>query len=202
MQIIKLSVGQLQANCYLVKINDRECIIIDPGDDAEYIIDTIQQEKLIPKMILATHGHFDHIMAVWQLQVIYQIPFFIDQEDEFLVKRMQQSAQHFIPGIKCSPPPSKIKFWQNQNLKNFGFEIIKTPGHTPGSVSYFFQEQKTIFVGDVVFANGMIGRTDFKYCDSEKLRLSIERIFKLPGDIMVYPGHGEIILLSDLKKMF
>lgn len=202
MQIIKLSVGQLQENCYLLKINDSECIIIDPGDDAEYIIDTIQKENLTPKMILATHGHFDHIMAVWQLQVTYQIPFFIDQKDEFLVKRMQASAQHFIPGVKCSPPPHDIKFWQNQNLKKFIFKIINTPGHTPGSVSYFFQKQKAIFVGDVVFANGMVGRTDFKYCDSKKLKSSLETIFKLPEDIMVYPGHGEAILLSNLKQLF
>src|SRR3989344_147687 len=105
MEIITLPVGQMQANCYLVyDKKSLKTLIIDPGDDADYIERIISDHSLIPQAIIATHGHFDHIMAVTELVFAYTIPFKINCEDKFLIKNMFASAKHFI-NIDSGPPP-------------------------------------------------------------------------------------------------
>ena len=93
----------MQSNCYLaIDEKTRDCIVLDPGDDGDYIIQIIAREKAKPAFILVTHGHFDHIMAVLDLKLIYKVPFLIHKKDEFLVKSMASSARHFL-GIATGP---------------------------------------------------------------------------------------------------
>ncbi len=201
-----IQVGQMQTNCYLI-VNEKtnKCLIIDPGDEADYITNKILSEKITPEAIILTHGHFDHTMASFELQINFNIPVYMHLKDKFLIKKMQDTANYFNPNIKCPPPPQKIKsILLNSNSKNYNnlinvwnFKVIKTPGHTPGSISIYFPKQKIIFVGDLIFINHGVGRTDFKYADTQKLQKSIQNILKLPKNILVYPGHGQFFKLSN-----
>ncbi len=172
MNIDTLVVGQMATNCYIV-----DGIIIDPGDDAEYIMSHC---KIPPTMIVATHGHFDHIMAAYALQLAYNIPFYIHESDVFLLSRMQSSARHFLGVKDVDPPPVPSKI---QDLP-----FIHTPGHTPGSICLPIGD--VLFTGDTIFAGGAVGRTDHEYSDKVALSHSIQTILSLPPETKLFPGHG------------
>jgi len=198
----RLPVGQLQTNCYLVADDDR-CVIIDPGDDADYIQRIISDENLIPIKIIATHGHFDHILGVTELKLAYNIPFMMSKYDEFLLGRMSSSAMKFTK-ITSGPPPKVDKYLKDKDklvISNLTFDIFLTPGHTPGSVSLYNKEVKIIIVGDLIFSGGGVGRTDFDYSNSDDLKKSVINILKLPKDVKVYSGHGDEFLIGEYKKL-
>lgn len=192
-KIITLVVGQMQENCYLVFDSETlKTIIIDPGDDADYIERIIADNRLVPQLIIATHGHFDHIMAVTELKLAYNIPFKIHKNDEFLVKNMQNSAKHFL-GVVADPPPIIDAFLNPKSGIKIGsikLEIIETPGHTPGSCCFYSKKENILFTGDLLFAVGGVGRTDFSYSETKLLEESLKKIFKLPSETTIYPGHG------------
>src|SRR3990172_2256328 len=96
----------MEANCYVVADSDNTAIIIDPGDIGEYISEIIEREQLKPKQIIATHGHFDHIMAGFFLQKTYNIPFLLHKDDAFLVSRMAETAKHFLGVTIVDPEPT------------------------------------------------------------------------------------------------
>ena len=187
----KLVVGQLQTNCYLVfDEKNSEAIIIDPGDGADYIIRILNDLDVKPTKIVATHGHFDHILAVNELKLAYKIPFLMSKKDEVLLKWMRKSCK-FFTGFDPGPPP-KVDKYLNKLLEvgDLKFEIIETPGHSPGSISLYSNKLGVVFVGDVIFAGGGVGRTDFKYANRKDLEKSIKKLFKLPKNTIVYSGHG------------
>ncbi len=195
LEVMTLQVGQMQENCYLVTCaQTKECLIIDPGDDAQYITEKISSIQVTPIGIVATHGHFDHIMAASELQLIYAVPFMMHTHDEFLLKRMLETAKHFLQHdvIALQPVVSKnIKGKDTLALGSHSLRVIETPGHTPGSVSLYNDQCGILFVGDVIFYGGGIGRTDHSYCRPLELHDSIDTILDLPGDTIIYPGHGE-----------
>ena len=173
MNIETLVVGRMATNCYIAG-----GMIIDPGDDAEYIISYLTAK---PTMIVATHGHFDHIMAAYALQLAYNIPFYIHEEDIFLLSRMQSSAKHFLGLKEVDPPPVPSK------IKDLTF--IHTPGHTPGSICLPVGD--VLFTGDTIFADGAVGRTDFSYSKPLLLAESIKKILSYPVGTRILSGHGE-----------
>lgn len=190
-KLLTLTVGQMKANCYLIVENiTRKCLIVDAGDDADYIETVIRNKKLFPQAILATHGHFDHLMAATQLQLDLKIPFMIHKNEVFLVKNMANSAKHFL-GIDPGPPPVINKYLEKEiGLEEVKFKIMETPGHTPGSVCLYQEFEKFIICGDLIFAGGSLGRTDFSYSNKKRLEASVKRILSLPLDTVLYPGHG------------
>lgn len=213
MRIETLVLGRLRTNCYLVyHLKSAEGVVIDPADEGEFIGEKIQKLKFKPKAIIATHGHFDHLLAAGELEMIFSdfsIPFFIHQKDFFLLKRANQSASHWLNLAINQPQPTKIKFIkQNDQIKltNFSLKVIETPGHTPGSVSLLLNpltdklaERLTLFSGDTLFKNG-IGRGDFSYSSKKKLNQSLKRLFQLPETTVVYPGHGEKTTIGQEKN--
>lgn len=198
--VVTLKVGSLSTNCYLINdIYTNNCIILDPGDDADYIISTIQKLRLKPQSVIATHGHFDHILAVTELKLAYKVPFYIHMKDKFLVSQMSSSAKYFLK-IDTDPPPEIDGFLSNQQEIKFGrqtLKVIETPGHTPGSVCLYNKENKILFTGDLLFADGGVGRTDFSYSNLSQLNHSISQILKFPLNTKLFPGHG---MQSDIKK--
>src|SRR3990167_6514857 len=133
MKIVKYSLGQLQANCYFL-ISGQDCLIIDPGDEANFILEELQRQKLHLVGVMATHGHFDHIGAVGEIQLSFNVPLHIFKEDQFLVDRLEETAEYFL-GYKPIILPIKNSLnlpAGRQELQNFKLKIIKTPGHTPG----------------------------------------------------------------------
>ncbi|MGB4966481.1 MAG: MBL fold metallo-hydrolase, partial [Microgenomates group bacterium] len=134
MRIDSYPLGQLQANCYFLT-QGSDCIIIDPADSADFILEKIQRERLNLVALLATHGHFDHIMAVGEIQLSYDVPLYIHDDDLFLVKRLNETAKHFLgfdPAVTA--PKETISFKAGSlEIGDFAFNVIHTPGHTPGS---------------------------------------------------------------------
>lgn len=201
LKIRRLPVGQLQTNCYLV-IGGEEALIIDPGDDADYIMRILQDEEVKPTKIIATHGHYDHILAAGELKLAYQIPFLMHNKDEFLLKRMGSSAAHFSK-ISADPPPKIDKYLKEEDTLVISHQplfISATPGHTPGSISLYSKEASVIFVGDVIFAGGGVGRTDFAYSSLSDLKKSIKKLLKLPPNTIVYSGHGDETTIGDWRN--
>ena len=186
MLVETLVVGQLKTNCYLFyDENSHDCFIIDPGDDADFIINKIKDLNLKPKAILATHGHFDHVLAATELKLAFNIPFYLNAKptcrqagDAKILKRTESTTKYFT-GIKPDPLPKvdkRLKEGQVLKAGNLIFRVLETPGHTPGSVCFYCRQKNLIFVGDLIFANGSYGRTDLKGGDFEKLQKSIKKI--------------------------
>lgn len=200
MIIKSIVVGPLEVNCYILGCDDtKEAAIIDPGDDADEIIKTVEKEGLKPKFIINTHAHFDHVGGVKTIQDHFKIDFVLHKEDQFVLESLNEQTATF--GLGKVPEPKVNKFVDNEDEISLGQNMIKvihTPGHTPGGVCYYVGN--SIFVGDTLFA-GSIGRTDFPGGSHEGLIKSVkERIFPLGDDVVVYPGHGPSTTIEEEKR--
>lgn len=198
MNIEILQVGQLQTNCYLVSDPEKEhCLIIDPGDEANFISEKILRQNLSPQAIIATHGHFDHCLAAFELQMAFDIPFIIHPRDKKLLSKAADSASYWMEReIVVQPPKVNREITRGDKIKlgNYQLEVLETPGHTPGGITLYNQPEKIAFVGDTIFKNG-VGRTDFKYASSKQLRQSIEKIKQKLSGYTAYPGHGQEFII-------
>lgn len=202
MIIYTFKLGQYQSNCYFLS-EGSDCIIIDPGDCGNFICEKISELRLKPHAIIATHGHFDHLMAVGEIQLSYNIPLYINEKDTFLIDRLEETAQFFLGFCPAIIKPKRIKFFSNEILyvSCFKLRVIYTPGHTPGSVSIFNSNNKSskiLFSGDTLFSGG-IGRYDFSYSSKKELKNSLKKLLLLPDETIIYPGHGEPTTLKKEK---
>lgn len=202
MEVKTLVVGQLATNCYLVWCPESlEAIVIDPGDAGDFIGEKILTLGLKPKLIVATHGHFDHVLAVNELKLAFNIPLLIHKKDEGILKRMRRTTQYFAM-IDPGPPPKPDSFIREGDIIEFGkekLEVIETPGHTPGSVCLYGDE--ILFSGDTLFASSL-GRTDLSGGSQEALSKSLKKLFTLPNKTVVYSGHGQLTTIGKEKQHY
>lgn len=192
--------GELQTNCYLVwESETKNGVIIDPADEGEFLAEEVQAKGIKLNYILATHGHFDHILGALALKLIFDCPFGCSCKDEFLLKRQKETAKYFLGREIEVPNFSKIDIdletAQNLKIGRETIEIIKTPGHTPGGVCFYSKENKILFSGDTLFY-GSYGRIDFKYASEEEMKKSLKKLSELPKQTRVFPGHGADCLLE------
>jgi glyoxylase-like metal-dependent hydrolase (beta-lactamase superfamily II) len=131
-------------------------------------------------------------MASGEIQLSLKVPLYIDEKDIFLVKRLKETARHFLGYEPYVINPTIVEPLLDEDLKigPFSLKVIRTPGHTPGSVSYYIQEEQTVFTGDTLFM-GAIGRTDLSYSDKSDLLTSLTALYRLPEETVVYSGHGD-----------
>lgn len=186
-----LTVGMMAVNCYIVgDETSGKGVVIDPGADGDKIIEVIQKENLAIEYILLTHGHFDHIGALDQVKEFTHAKVIIHEEGK---------AYLSDPSLNLSGAFGDNGFTKNADrfvtdgeiieVGNLKFKVIHTPGHTMDGVNYYEENNKVLFSGDSLFQKS-IGRTDFPKGDFSLLTTSIkEKLFILPEDIMVYPGH-------------
>ncbi|MEJ9280949.1 MBL fold metallo-hydrolase [Ureibacillus thermosphaericus] len=188
-----LSVGPVQANCYIVSNQSKECIIFDPGEEGNRIISTIQSQQLKPLAIFLTHAHFDHIGAVDELRQAFHIPVYIHKEEEdWLMDPNKNGSGKYadLPTYRLQSADYIIEKEQTFEVGCMKFHAVFTPGHSPGSISYIFEDDGFAIVGDTLF-QGSIGRTDLIGGSLEVLLKSIhEKLLVLPDDFIIYPGHG------------
>ena len=177
MLIKTLTVGQLETNCYIVTDEDKlECAVIDPGDESNVILNYLEEHKLKAKYIFLTHGHFDHTMAVSAVQAETGAAVCMSRKD------VGRGDYRYDPGDGAVMYGEGDQF----HVGGLTFDVIETPGHTPGGVCLICQD--ALFTGDTLFA-GSCGRTDFPGGDMGQILQSLKRLYDLPGDYEVYPGH-------------
>ncbi len=197
MIVKRVPVGALNTNCYIVKNPDtRDAVVIDPGSDLTVIQDALHRADAVCRLILLTHGHFDHILAVGDLRNI-NIPVGIHERDaHMLTERDMFSA--IIPYDPRPFEPAEYTFSKEgeYNIAGFDFYVIPTPGHTAGSVCYLFDS--LMFTGDTLFRRS-IGRTDLGG-DEAALMRSLRALRNLPGDYEVFPGHDLPTTLSEERR--
>ena len=148
--------------------------------------------------MLATHGHFDHVGAVGEIQLSINVPLYIFKEDQFLIDRLNETAEYFLGFDPHFIKPKNVKYLKVKKLQvtSFKLQILSSPGHTPGSCCFYFPEENSLFTGDTLFKEG-IGRTDLSYSSKDDLKKSLKKIFELPKETIVYSGHGEDTILED-----
>ncbi|MFC0522622.1 MBL fold metallo-hydrolase [Pontibacillus salicampi] len=202
MEIEQLPLGPLGTNCYLLVEGDRT-LIVDPGGDAEKLIRMVERRKLTPAAILLTHAHFDHIGAVDEVRERYNIDVYVHELEKDWLMDANQNGSSFFP--MATPPvtarPADYFLTEGtQTIDKFSFEVRHTPGHSPGSITFLFQEDHIAIVGDTLFQGG-IGRTDLPGGDMNTLMDSIEqKILTLPGTFTVCPGHGSTTTVDEEKQ--
>lgn len=198
MQVHTLVVGQLQTNCYILD-SGQELAVVDPGDEPERILRFLKTLGSKPRYIIATHTHFDHVLGVEVVRKAVEAPFLIHRDDLPMLQSMQDRARRFM-GLRVQPPPHVDRFLMDGEKLSIGSETLKvlhTPGHSPGSIS--LSGDGYVLTGDALL-NQSIGRTDLPGGDLPTLVRSIrEKLFRLTGEVIVYPGHGPETTIGDEK---
>ena len=185
-QFATVVVGPLEVNCYLVPSPDRKTLyIIDPGGDAGDILASARTYSHERAVILLTHAHADHIGAAGEIaEKLKAEGLYIAPEDQEIYTSPANCFLPYLPPAENLPVPAQ---WPPQTAD---FEIIATPGHTPGGVCYHFPDYNALFTGDTLF-RASVGRTDFPGGDTDTLLASIrEKLMTLPDDLEIFPGHG------------
>jgi glyoxylase-like metal-dependent hydrolase (beta-lactamase superfamily II) len=189
--IEQLVMGLFQTNCYIVADEDtREAIIIDPGGDAERILETVERLEFDVRLIVNTHGHVDHIMANREVMDATRAPLAIHPDDASMLTNPLRSFSFLMGRFRPSPAASvQLQEGGQVQVGTIVLEVLHTPGHSPGSVSLWCAAEKVLFSGDVLFNMG-IGRSDLGGNHAVLLQSIREKLFTLPDDAVVYPGHG------------
>ncbi len=189
MKIETIVVGVLQTNCYIVH-NEKVAVIIDPGSDANKIIEVIKNKQLQPKLIINTHYHFDHTGANSDIKKAFNIPIAIGTKDAIYLENAYIDAQFFMIDAKKSPKADiLLNDGDKIEIDEIELAVIHTPGHSVGSICLYNKENNVIFSGDTLFFES-IGRYDLPTGNYEDLLNSIKKVLSLGNDFIVYPGHG------------
>lgn len=190
-----LVVGPLACNCYILgDPATLQAIVVDPGDDAETILGLVAKHGLTLDLTVATHAHFDHVMAAEALRLATGAPFYLHADDVVLLEWVPASLEIFLGRTHGKAPEvdGTVKDGEELKVGGSGLEIIHTPGHSPGSMCLVSDPaggNRLLFSGDTLFA-GSVGRVDLPGGDGHQIVESIrQRLFPL-GDLAVYPGHG------------
>ena len=198
--------GLLEANTYIVELDGKSALIVDAGGNEDEIISFLKEKNLIPKAVVLTHGHFDHIAALIGLKKSYtEIKIMIHNDDAFLIGEnalknqcrmfadsglepyIEQCAR-YVPEADVLLKQGDVLFADSENFKG-GFTVIHTPGHSEGSICLYSNASGILFSGDTLFKSSW-GRTDFEGGDESLLFESLKKLLILPAETFVFPGHG------------
>lgn len=194
--------GMVSTNCYLVFDQEkREAVIIDPADNGAFILNKCRELELTPVAILLTHGHFDHIMAVQDICRAFRIPVYAGQAEQKMLEDPGLNLSGGYDGRQMSVKADHfVKNGETLSLIGYEWNVYETPGHTAGSVCYYLPAEEVLFSGDTLFEESL-GRTDLPTGSSSAIVDSIlEKLFTLPDDTMVYPGHGDPTSIGHEKQ--
>lgn len=196
LRIQTFEVNPLHENCYVINDETKECVIIDCGalteTEQNAVIAYINEEGLKPIHNLGTHGHLDHHFGDAAILSAFNLQPEVAEGDKVLMQHPKEAALQMLGmDLNIDLPAGNLKLTENEDVK-FGshtFKIIRTPGHSPGSVSFYCAEENVLFTGDTLF-KGSIGRTDFPGGSMFQIISSLRKLAQLPDKTIVYPGHG------------
>lgn len=196
LRIQTFEVNPLHENCYVINDETKECVIIDCGalteTEQNAVITYIREEGLKPVHNFGTHGHLDHHFGDAAILSAFNLQPEVAEGDKVLMQHPREAALQMLGmDLNIDLPTGNLKLTENEEVK-FGshtFKIIRTPGHSPGSVSFYCAEENVLFTGDTLF-KGSIGRTDFPGGSMFQIISSLRELAQLPDKTIVYPGHG------------
>ncbi len=197
MLVKQLPVGSIQTNCYIVGCEEtKEGVVIDPGDEAERILAEVEESGLTIKYVLNTHAHFDHILANAELVEATGAPLAIHPLELPMLRENGGAAMFGLDAARSPEPDMELAEGDIITFGTHTFQVLFTPGHTVGHVSFYEGNTGIIFDGDVLFAGG-IGRVDLPGGDYETLMNSInEKLMVLPDETAVCSGHGPVTTIG------
>lgn len=196
MEIRKFVCNMLQENCYVVSDDTKECVIIDCGayypEERAALTRYIRDNGLQPRCLLATHGHLDHNFGNNTMAEEFGLKPVVSVADGSLMEHLGHQAETFYGMRLDYELPAVERFLEADESIRFGnheLKVLETPGHSPGSVTYYCEQEKVAFTGDTLFKNS-IGRTDFKGGSMMQIIQSLRMLAQLPDETAVMPGHG------------
>ncbi len=200
MHIHNVVLGEYQTNSYVLTADESstDCVVIDTGLEAAELVDYIKQQKLDPVAVILTHGHADHIVGLRDIRRNFSgVEIVISEADANMLTDAVGNLSA-LTGRTFTTEEADVVIRTEKKISYAGitFDVIFTPGHTPGGMCLYCSQDEVVFVGDTLFA-GSIGRTDFPGGDGPQLIRSIkEKILSLPSTTKVYPGHGPMTTIS------
>lgn len=200
-KIGRLMLGICQTNCYFVyREGSSDVIFFDPADKGDYIYEALRAKGFQVKGILLTHGHFDHIWGTNKLRELSGAPIYAYEEEKALCEDAITNVSDQVGRPYTVIPDKYLKDGEEITIADMTCKLIATPGHTVGSCCYYFEEAEILIAGDTLFAES-VGRTDLATGSMSALSRSIkERLFALPDETKVYPGHGESTTIGHEKQ--
>lgn len=189
MRVDRIVVGQLEVNCYVVSDESAVAMVVDPGDEPDRISAIIDQQCLKPIYIVFTHAHYDHVCAASDLKARYGASIVMYEAEKPTYASTKKLCISWGYGPEDFPPPDvSVKDGDSIKVGNTAFQILHTPGHTPGGICLY--GNGALFTGDTLF-RGAVGRTDLSGGNMDELFGSLQKILTLPSETRVMPGHGE-----------
>lgn len=201
LKIGRMMIGSVQTNCYFVyREGSNKVLFVDPADYGEQIYQRMKDNGFEIAAILLTHGHFDHIWGCSALRRMSHAPVYAYEGEEALLLSADLNVSA-AAGRACTVKANTLlKDGETVTIEDITFKVIATPGHTQGSCCYYFEEAKMLISGDTLFEES-VGRTDLPTGSMGTLTRSIqEKLFVLPDETVVYPGHGDSTTIGHEKK--
>lgn len=198
MEINRFVLGTYATNCYVVSQQvSGSCVLIDPADGGQALTDWLLQKKLVPQAVLLTHGHYDHYLAVPDLQAQWpQLPVYCHPLD-VPTEQFERDMGQVFPTVAAFENLHLLQDGQHLTLAGLDFQVLHTPGHTPGSVVFLCSG--VLFSGDTLFFES-IGRTDFAGGDMGQMTASLRRLSQLDDSLRVLPGHEQETTMAHEKR--
>lgn len=201
MKIERFAIGSMGTNCYLIENeNTKEMILVDPAICPDGLMEYVKSSGYTPKAILLTHGHFDHVMGIDGWVKEYGIPVYLQEEEREVLARPEWNLSSAFGPSYDYHAVDTLKDGEWITLAGYEIKVLHTPGHTQGGCCYYIPAESVVISGDTLFYRS-VGRSDFPTGDTLTLMRSIqEKLFTLPDDVIVYPGHGDATRMGDEKK--
>ena len=196
MRVEKFVTGIISTNCYLAVNEDtKQAVVVDPAAAPARLMDHIREEGLKIEAILLTHGHFDHIMGIDGFLKEYSVPVYVHEDDLKMMEDPQWNQSAIYTAGYTFAGAAPLRDGQTLSLAGYDFQVLHTPGHTPGGCCYYVKSEGVLFSGDTLFQRS-VGRPDFEGSSTKDLIRGIkEKLMVLPDDTHVYPGHmGETLI--------
>ncbi len=192
--------GVLENNCYFIhREGEHDAIFIDPNSRGDKLFIQLREKGLTVKAILLTHGHFDHIMGANEMREISGAKIYALKEEEELLLDPHLNSSFKVGKSYTVKPDVLVRDGEVLTFGDIKLKVIATPGHTAGGCCFYSEEDGVLFSGDTLFFES-VGRTDFETSNAGDMKRSLAKLFELPDETKVYPGHGDFTTIGHEKE--